>query len=196
MSQRGKLTLIGIGIIALLIVPVLIQVTRSLYSLQNTPPPPTENPLQISEMDSWETYHDQEAGFLIKYPPEMYPEVPPFEGYSATFLLLGLKQLRDLGLPDEVSPRIQVFASDMSVDEFLTKSNEMRNAEQFPEFAKIDLDDYEAYQTKAFDREVIFTHTIVGNEEKSFLFELFSIEKENHELRKAYEEMLSTFEIL
>jgi hypothetical protein len=197
MSQKKKLAIIGLLIAGLLIVPVVIQVTLSLISLRaNTPQVPKENPLKISSIESWETHIDSEKGYSVKYPPEMYLSDTPFPGYITTFLLTDLKPLRELGLPDEVTPRVQVFAIDTPLEEFVAGLNENRSEDQFPEFSQIELNGSSAYQTKAFDQEVIFTHTVFGDDNKSFLIELFTIEKENDELKKAYEDMISTFEIL
>lgn len=196
-KQKRILTVIGVAVIGIIVAPVIFSVAGSIYSLSVNRPiaVPKENPLTVSDDSKWVKYTDP-AGFSISYPPEMYLSEKPFEGYHATFLLTDLKEVMDMNFPSEIAPRIQVFKSDISISEFLVQINENRNKEQFPEFTKIELKGYEAYQTKAIDPEVIFTHTIIGNEEKSYLVELFTIEKENAALKEIYERMLQSFEIL
>lgn len=194
-AQTRKLAIIGTLIAGAIVVPLVIQVTLSMLSLsRNRPiPVPSSNPLTVSNESDWQKYTNEEQGFSISYPPELYPAENPFEGYSATFLISDLKEFE---IPAEISPRVQVFAIDTPVSEFVDEMNDGRNIEQFPEFEEIELNGKSAYQTKALDPEVIFTHTIVGNGEKSYLIELFTIEKENDALKEIYEIMVSSFEII
>lgn len=197
-KQKRVLTVIGVTVIAIIVSPVIFSVAGSIYSLSiNRPLPiPKENPLTVSEDSKWMKHTDKQTGFSISYPPEMYLSEKPFKGYHATFLLTDLKEIMNMNFPSEIAPRIQVFKSDTPISEFLPQINENRNKDQFPEFAEIELNGYEAYQTKAFDPEVIFTHTIIGNENKTYLLELFTIEKENDALKEIYDRMLQSFEIL
>lgn len=192
-SDRTKLILsiVGLVIILIIIIPILVGIGASLFSLSKsyTAEP---NPLNISEAENWQAYIDEQNGFSIQYPPELYVSEKPFEGFAVTFQITDLKEL---ALSPDVAPRIQIFVSDMPVSELLKKVNDNRNKEQFGEFQKIDINGYEAYQTTALDEKVIFTDTIVGNDNKSYLIELFTTEQENPALRQAYEKMLKSFKI-
>ena len=96
----------------------------------------------------------------------------------------------------DVQPRIAVYKIDKGLNETVQFSNEQRNKDQFPEFSEIDINGVRAFQTKALDTEVLFTHTIFGNEKSAYIVELFTIEKENQALINTYEEMLKNFKIL
>lgn len=195
-KQKTKLALVGVAIVAFILLPLTVQVVRSLYSLSiNRTSVPTENPLTVSDQSMWQEYIDSENGFSVLYPPEVYIRETPFEGYTTTFLLTNLKEVMDMGFPKDIAPRIQVFVAETPIATLVSELNEARNIEQFPEYSPIELNGYEAYQTKALDSEVIFTHTIIGNEEKSYLIEMFTIEKENAALQEIYERMLQSFEI-
>lgn len=193
MNERTKLSIVG-GIIAgVIIIPIIVSVFGGLRSLSQNTPVPVENPFVVSALDKWSVYKNQENGFSIAYPPEMYLSEKPFGVFSATFLLNDLKSVVQ---PEESTPRIQVYKTDSPVEEFTKTMNEQRNKEQFPQFSEIDINGNKAYQTKALDPEVIFTETVFGNDKKSYLIELFTVEKKNDELVKAYGQMLNSFKIL
>lgn len=193
MKEKTKLTIIGLTIAGLIVVPMLFSVIGGLISVSTMQKVSSENPFVVSSLEKWTIYNDAQNGFSLSYPPEMYLADKPFGVFSATFLLADLKNLEQ---PEESTPRIQVYKSDTPIEEFVKTMNEQRNKDQFPEFHKLEFEGKVVYQTKALDPEVIFTETVIGNDNKSYLLELFTIEKKNDELIKAYEEMVKSFKIL
>jgi hypothetical protein len=192
MREKARLTIFGGVILAAILIPILISVVGGMRSL-SVRQTSVENPFIVSSTDKWALHEDQENGFSISYPPEMYLAENAFGVFSATFLLNDLKNVVQ---PEESTPRIQVYKTDTPVDEFIKTMNDQRNKDQFPEFQKIEIKLGTAYLTKAIDPEVIFTETVIGNDKKSYLVELFTIEKKNDELVKAYGQMLNSFKIL
>lgn len=199
-KMRNKNTVAGLAgaMVALaIIIPVLYGVVGGLASLsmRDNQAVPTSNPLAVSDYSHWKLYDDSEVGYRVKYPPELYVSKTPFSGFTTTFQLSALKDIA-AQIPDDIEPRIQIFKSSSPVTLFVDEVNKSRNAEQFPEFTQININKKNAYQTKAIDPEVIFTHTIIGDENNSYLIELFTIEKENDALKEIYQKMLESFEII
>lgn len=190
--QKIILTIVGGLVATIILFPFFIAIIGGYSSAhKKIASPPTQNPLEISSDDNWETFSTE--SYKISYPPEMYMSDEPLEGYTNTFLISGL---RDFDIPLEIQPRIQIYASGLPVDKLLNQTNDGRNKEQFAEFSELSLARYKAYQTKALDPEVIFTHTIIGDDDESYLIELFTIEKENDALKSVYDKMIYSFEIL
>lgn len=190
--QKTLLAIVGTTVAAIILFPVFIGIVGGYFSThQKRVPVPSHNPLSVSTEEKWLTFTTEK--YKVLYPPEMYQSEKPIEGYTVTFLF---SNLRGFDIPVEIQPRIQIYASELPIAEFLEETNKARNKEQFAEFAKIELNDYEVYQTKALDPEVIFTHTIIGDDKESYLIELFTIEKENDVLKNTYDKMISSFEML
>lgn len=182
-------TAIGLIVLAIILIPMVTGVVGGIISV-NKANIPKENPLTISNEENWLSYKNEEKKFSLQYPPEMYVSEKAFTGFTTTFLL---NDLKNLTLPEGATPRIQVFASDRPIKEALKEVNENRNKEQFPEFKPFQMNNYEAYQTKANSPEIIFTHTLVGDDKGSYLIELFTIEKENKALVDTYDKLLKSF---
>ena len=143
--------------------------------------------------DDWLTYENKDLGFLIKYPGSFYPESEPPEPYDVSFYS---SYIRALNLPEEIQPKIQIFKEEISIENLKNEVNDARNPDQFPEFSEVQINGQTAYQTKAFDPEVIFVHTIVGNTDEAYIIELFTTEKKNDDLEDLYNTMLETFTII
>lgn len=197
--SRNNFIAAGVGFAVLLFVVVLPMwqiVGNMLFRANSRMVEEQPAKTEVAELQ-WETYTNSERGFSISYPSNSFYKMrvaePPFDGYHATFLLSILDQLK---IPDEIAPRVQIFSSNTPITDMVQALNEARNKDQFPEFFKIELAEYEAYQTHAYDHEVIFTQTVIGNTSRSFIVELFSTEKENKFLQELYKEMVASFKIL
>lgn len=144
---------------------------------------PTQKPV------AWEKYEGGDIFF--EYPSNMNILETPLYGADITVMFSSV----DVSISEEMRPRIQIYKVDTPVDEVYLAANESRNKDQFPEFSEIEIDGKKMYQTKALDPEVIFTHTIFGDENKSYLIEMFSSEVENDQLQNAYQHVVETFNL-
>jgi hypothetical protein len=180
----------------IIIIPTVVQVVLGLYSLNRQPEAAaveTQTPRVLSDKSTWPSHTDVDNKFSILYPTEMYPAEKPFSNFAVTFLIKGLESV---DFPPDMAPRIQIYVTEKPVGDFVKEVNEARNKEQFPEFSPIELNGYTAYQTKALDQSVIFTHTIISSGKKTYLIEIFSTERDNKVIRGVYDEMLKSFKIL
>lgn len=138
---------------------------------------------------TWHKY-DKE-GISFEYPSNMQVLETPLYGALVTVMF----NTADLDIPEEMKPRIQIYKVDETLDTVVRALNTSRNKDQFPELSAVEIGNKKAYQTKALDPEIIFTHTVLGDENTTYLFEMFSSEVKNDELQNAYQRVVETFNL-
>lgn len=143
----------------------------------------------IQKPIAWEKYEGDDIFF--EFPSSMKVLETPLYGANITIMFNNV----DVNIGEEMRPRIQVYKVDTPVEEVVLAANESRNKDQFPEFSELVISGKKAYQTKALNPEIIFTHTILGDENTTYLFEMFSNEVENNELQNAYQHVVETFNL-
>ncbi|RJR28153.1 hypothetical protein C4564_06355 [Candidatus Microgenomates bacterium] len=138
---------------------------------------------------AWEKYKKDNISF--EYPSNMRVVETPLYGANITIVFNNI----DTSISEEMRPRIQIYKVEEPIGTVVAALNNSRNKDQFPELSEIEIGNKSAYQTKAIDPQIIFTHTVLGNENTTYLFEMFSSEVKNNELQNAYEHVVETFNL-